>query len=287
MDETNIIDVDESNFNEKIIEASESKLLIVDFWAPWCGPCKQLTPILEKVIKQSANKVILAKINIDENQQIASQLRIQSIPTVFAFKNKQIVNAFQGVLAETDIIKFIEKALGEKIAEDNTEFYQNIDSLIKQKEFIQAKDILLEFISVNPKDVRALSLLLECMIETNDKDEVNDFINSLEDEIKKDKEIVKIIKRMHILENNISGPSVDELIAKLNKNPNDTNIVLDLSNKFFALKHYDEAFNLLLENYPKNKEKIKKQLLNFFDALGGNNEKTAYYRKKFSSIIFS
>ena len=287
MDETNIIDVDESNFNEKIIEASESKLLIVDFWAPWCGPCKQLTPILEKVIKQSANKVILAKINIDENQQIASQLRIQSIPTVFAFKNKQIVNAFQGVLAETDIIKFIEKALGEKIAEDNTEFYQNIDSLIKQKEFIQAKDILLEFISVNPKDVRALSLLLECMIETNDKDEVNDFINSLEDEIKKDKEIVKIIKRMYILENNISGPSVDELIAKLNKNPNDTNIVLDLSNKFFALKHYDEAFNLLLENYPKNKEKIKKQLLNFFDALGGNNEKTAYYRKKFSSIIFS
>ena len=287
MDETNIIDVDELNFNEKIIEASENKLIIVDFWAPWCGPCKQLTPILEKVVKKSPDKVILAKINIDENQQVASQLKIQSIPTVFAFKNKQIVNAFQGALPESDIMKFIEKALGEKLEEDNTEFYQNIDSLIEQKNFIDAKDSLLEFISVNPKDVKALSLLLECMIETNDKDEINDFINSLEDEIKKDKEIVKIIKRMHILENNISGPSVDELITKLNKNPNNTNIVLDLSNKYFAVKQYDDAFNLLLKNYPKNKEKIKKQLLDFFDALGGTNEKTVYYRKKFSSIMFS
>ena len=287
MDETNIIDVDESNFNKKIIEASENKLIIVDFWAPWCGPCKQLTPMLEKVVKKSADKVILAKINIDENQQIASQLRIQSIPTVFAFKNKQIVNAFQGALPEADIMKFIEKALGEKLEEDNTDFYQNIDSLIKLKDFIKAKDSLLEFISVNPKDVKALSLLLECMIETDDKDEIDNFINSLEDEVKKDKEIVKIIKRMNILENNTSGPSVDELMAKLNKNPNNINIVLDLSNKLFVIKEYDNAFNLLLKNYPKHKEKIKKQLLNFFDALGGTNEKTVYYRKKFSSIMFS
>ena len=143
MNDINIIDVDETVFNEKIIEASEGKLIIVDFWAPWCGPCKQLTPILEKVVKKSTEKVILAKVNIDENQQIASQLRIQSIPTVFAFKNKQIVNAFQGVLPETDIIKFIEKALGEKLEKDNAEFYQNIELLIKNKNFVDAKDALI------------------------------------------------------------------------------------------------------------------------------------------------
>ena len=93
----------------KVIEASESKLIVVDFWAPWCGPCKQLTPILEKIISKSGDKVTLVKINIDENQQIAAQLRIQSIPTVYAFKDKQIVNAFQGVIPENQIIEFIRK----------------------------------------------------------------------------------------------------------------------------------------------------------------------------------
>ena len=96
----NIIDINEADFNEQVVEASANKLVVVDFWAPWCGPCKQLTPILEKVVKKVSEKITLVKINIDENQQIAGQLRIQSIPTVYAFKDKQIVNAFQGVLPE-------------------------------------------------------------------------------------------------------------------------------------------------------------------------------------------
>ena len=287
MNDINIIDVDEADFNEKIIEASESKLIIVDFWAPWCGPCKQLTPILEKVVKKSTEKVILAKVNIDENQQIASQLRIQSIPTVFAFKNKQIVNAFQGVLPETDIIKFIEKALGEKLEKDNSEFYQNIELLIKNKNFIDAKDALIEFISTNPKDIKSISLLLECMIETSEESEVSDFLSSLEDEVKNDKEIIKIVKRLEILKNNMSGPSIDALIEKLKTSPNDIDNILELSNKYFVSKKYDESFELLIESYPKNKDRVKKQLLDFFEALGGSNEKTVHYRKKLSSIMFS
>ena len=287
MNDINIIDVGEADFNEKIIEASESKLIIVDFWAPWCGPCKQLTPILEKVIKKSADKVVLAKVNIDENQQIAAQLRIQSIPTVFAFKNKQIVNAFQGALSENDIIKFIEKALGDKLEKDNSEFYQNIDFLIKDKNFIDAKDALIEFISTNPKDVKSISLLLECMVETSEENEVTDFLDSLEDEIKNDKEIVKIVKRLEILKNNVSSTSVEDLIEKLKNNPGNIDNILELSNKYFASQKYDESFELLIENYPKNKDKVKKQLLDFFEALGGSNEKTVQYRKKLSSIMFS
>ncbi len=287
MNEINIIDVDEADFNEKIIEASESKLIIVDFWAPWCGPCKQLTPILEKVVKKSSEKVILAKVNIDENQQIASQLRIQSIPTVFAFKNKQIVNAFQGVLPETDIIKFIEKALGEKLEKDNSEFYQKIELLIKNKNFVEAKDVLIEFISTNPKDIKSISLLLECMIETSEESEVSDFLNSLEDGVKNDKEIIKIVKRLEILKNNMSGPSINALIEKLKTSPNDIDNILELSNKYFVSKKYDETFELLIESYPKNKDRVRKQLLDFFEALGGSNEKTVHYRKKLSSIMFS
>ena len=98
MSENNITDVNEADFDDQVVEASTSKLIVVDFWAPWCGPCKQLTPSLEKVVRGSSDKVSLVKINIDDNQQIAAQLRIQSIPTVYAFKNKEIVNAFQGVI---------------------------------------------------------------------------------------------------------------------------------------------------------------------------------------------
>jgi len=287
MNDINIIDVDETDFNEKIIEASENKLIIVDFWAPWCGPCKQLTPILEKVVKKSTEKVILAKVNIDENQQIASQLRIQSIPTVFAFKNKKIVNAFQGALPETDIIKFIEKALGEKLEKDNSEFYQNIELLIKNKNFVEAKDALIEFISTNPKDIKSISLLLECMIETSEEAEISDFLNSLEDEVKNDKEIIKIVKRLEILKNNMSGPSIDALLEILKTSPDDIDNILELSNKYFASQKYDESFELLIESYPKNKDRVKKQLLDFFEALGDSNEKTVHYRKKLSSIMFS
>ncbi len=155
---SNIIEINENDFNEKVIEASKSILLLVDFWAPWCGPCKQLTPLLEKVVKKTGNKVILAKINIDDNQQIAAQLRIQSIPAVFAFKNGQPVDAFQGVIPENKIIEFIEKSLGEKLTRDHSSFYQSVQALINENEFAQALELLETFIAKNPEEFQSMGL---------------------------------------------------------------------------------------------------------------------------------
>ena len=284
---TNIIDVDELQFNEKVIEGSKEKLIIVDFWAPWCGPCKQLTPVLEKIIKKYSEKINLVKINIDENQQIASQLRIQSIPAVFAFKDKQIVNAFQGVLPEKQIIDFLEKCLGSKLNEDFEDFYDQINKKMSEKDFESIKDVLLEFISNQPEEVKAISLYLECLIALKQFDELETFLESLEEEILKKNEIKQIIKKTEILKKNISGPDVESLLIKLEKKPDDINLVLEIADKYFSMQDYENSMSLLLKFYPKNKEKTKKKMLEFFEVLGNSNEHTVNYRKQLSQIMFS
>ncbi len=284
---TNIIEVEESNFNEQIIEASDQNLILVDFWAPWCGPCKQLTPLLEKVINKSNGKVILAKINIDENQQIATQLRIQSIPAVFAFKNKQIVNAFQGVIPEKQIIEFVEKALGEKLEEDFSEFLETITNEIKLKNYSTAKEDLLEFIVNKPKEPKAISLYLSCLFGLEEFEEAENFINSLDEETKANPDIQSALKRLKITKNNNKGPSLENLLKELNAKPNNIEIVLEISDKYFVNNDYEKAFDLLIEKYPNNKEKIKNKILELFSALGHVHEATRKYRKKFSQIMFS
>ena len=284
---TNIIDVTEAEFNDQVIEASERKLIVVDFWAPWCGPCKQLTPILEKIISKSGDKITLVKINIDDNQQIAAQLRIQSIPTVYAFKDKQIVNAFQGVIPEGQIIEFIEKCLGSKINEDFTEFYNDIKNAMAENKFEEAKDSLLEFISKNSDDIKGICFYLECLIELKQFEEVEAFIVSLDENLKIKDEIKQVLKKMEIVKNNSSGPDVNELLGKLEGEPANIDLVLELSDKYFSIKEYELGMDLLLKNYPKNKDKVKNKMVEFFGVLGNTDQVTINYRKKLSQIMFS
>ena len=284
---TNIIDVTEAEFNDQVIEASESKLIVVDFWAPWCGPCKQLTPILEKIISKSGDKITLVKINIDENQQIAAQLRIQSIPTVYAFKNKQIVNAFQGVIPEGQIIEFIEKCLGSKINEDFTEFYNEIESAMAENKFEETKDTLLEFISKNSDEIKGICFYLECLIELKQFEEVEMFISSLEKDVQNKDEVKQVLKKMEIVKNNSSGPNINELLSKLENEPDNIDLILEISDKYFSMKEYENGMDLLLKNYPKNKDSIKNKMVEFFAVLGNTDQVTIQYRKKLSQLMFS
>ena len=286
-DNSNIIDVNETDFNDKVIEASESKLIVVDFWAPWCGPCKQLTPILEKIISKSGDKITLVKINIDENQQIAAQLRIQSIPTVYAFKDKQIVNAFQGVIPEGQIIEFIEKCLGSKINEDFTEFYNEIESAMAENKFEETKDTLLEFISKNSDEIKGICFYLECLIELKQFEEVEMFISSLEKDVQNKDEVKQVLKKMEIVKNNSSGPNINELLGKLESEPNNIDLILEISDKYFSMKQYENGMDLLLKNYPKNKDSIKNKMVEFFAVLGNTDQITIQYRKKLSQLMFS
>ena len=284
---TNIIDVTETEFNDQVIEASENKLIVVDFWAPWCGPCKQLTPILEKIISKSGDKITLVKINIDENQQIAAQLRIQSIPTVYAFKNKQIVNAFQGVISEGQIIEFIEKCLGSKINEDFTEFYNDIESAMAENKFEETKDTLLEFISKNSDEIKGICFYLECLIELKQFEEVEAFISSLEKDAQQKDEIKQVLKKMEIVKNNSSGPNIIDLLGKLENEPDNIDLILEISDKYFSMKEYENGMDLLLKNYPKNKDGIKNKMVEFFAVLGNTDQITIQYRKKLSQLMFS
>ena len=286
MENNNIIDVNEVDFETKVLEESSHKLVVVDFWAPWCGPCKQLTPILEKIIASFPDKIVLAKINIDENQQIAAQLRIQSIPAVFAFKDKQPVNAFQGVVPETEIIKFLEKSLGEKLANNFEDFYNQIKKLFDQKKLLEAKDLLENFISENTQEVDGICMYLESLIGLDEIGLAENFLNSLNNEMSKIEKVKKIKDRILLIKDTDKGPSLEKLKESLEIDQNNIDIVFKITDTHFANNNFDSCFDMLLNYYPKNKEKIKVKMLSYFDVLGFDHESTILYRKKLSSVMF-
>jgi len=287
MNDNHVIEVNEADFNEKIIEASKSTLLIVDFWAPWCGPCKQLTPLLEKIVNEARGKVILAKINIDENQQIAAQLRIQSIPAVFAFKDGQPIDAFQGMIPENKIIEFIEKSLGEKLKKDNSKFYQFIKKLFNEKKFVESLNEIEAFISENPEDFKGIGLYIESLCFLEKYNEADNLLESLNDKALENQYIKSSIQKLEIKKKNSKGPTLENLKDQFAQKPNDFETIITLADKYFAENMLDDSFELLLKKYNKHKNPVKKKILELFTALGNDHEKTREYRKKLSSIMFS
>ena len=187
-----VIDINQDQFVEEVIEKSKTTPVIVDFWAPWCGPCKQLTPILENLVNKKNGKVILAKINVDENQGIAGQLNIQSIPTVYGFVDGKPVDAFQGAQPESKIELMIDKLIDLAPGNEVPKLLEEADSLFKDQKFEEAQTAYETLVGMDPGNPKVISGLLRCLVQLKKYDDAKETIESLDDESLKNEEILKI-----------------------------------------------------------------------------------------------
>jgi len=283
-----IKDVNENTFAVDVIERSKEKIVIVDFWAPWCGPCKALTPILESQASKKIEHIEVVKVNIDENQTIASQLRIQSIPAVFAFSDGQPVDGFMGAKTEPEVEKFFE-ALIKKFSKNSSSVYEEINKFLLEERFEDAKSAAVEMIKTNPS-AENYSLLIRSIIGLGDLKEVQQVIESLTPELLKDTNVKNAISSYELIKNNKIEGSKEDTLDKIKENPSDLDSKIDYSKILFNENNFAECIDVLLEIYKKDKEwkdgYAKKQLLSIFEHLGSENELSKKGRRALTSLIF-
>ena len=200
-----IIDINQDQFVAEVVEKSKTTPVIVDFWAPWCGPCKQLTPILENLVNKKNGKVILAKINVDENQGIAGQLNIQSIPTVYGFVDGKPIDAFQGAQPENKIEEMINKLIYATPGNEIPKLLEEADNLFKDQKFEEAQKVYETLVGMDPGNPKVIGGLLRCLVQLKKYDDAKEMMESLDDETLKDEEILKINKLLSNLEKNEGG----------------------------------------------------------------------------------
>lgn len=288
MTSESIQSVSESTFVSDVVEKSREKIMIVDFWAPWCGPCKALTPILERQASKKKEQLEVVKVNIDENQAIASQLRIQSIPAVFAFSDGKPVDAFMGAKSEPDVEKFFE-ALIKKFSKKVANEAEEIKNLLMAERFDEAKTALEEMISSNPSPEN-YSLLIRSIIGLGDFDEIGQVIKILPPDILKDNAVQAAISSYDLLKNNKIENSKSEILEKIRENATDLDTKMDYSKILLNENNFSECIDVLLEIFKLDKEWkegfAKKQLLLIFDHLGSDHELSKKGRRALTSLIF-
>lgn len=286
-----IKDVSEATFMQDVIEASQEVPIIVDFWAPWCGPCKTLGPQLEAAVAKAGGKVRMAKVNVDENQAISAQLRIQSIPTVYAFWQGQPVDGFQGAVAQSEIDAFIGKLEG--LAGDGglSEAVAAAEEMLEQGAVTDASQTFAAILTEDPNNVGAYAGMARCYLATDEVDQAEAFLNGAPAEISQAPEIEAVFAQIALARQAENAGPVADLRALVEANPDDHQARFDLSGALHAAGQVEEAVGELLELFRRDREwndgAAKAQMFTIFEALGAQDPVALNGRRKLSSMIFA
>jgi putative thioredoxin len=285
-----IIDISQDQFLEEVVEKSKTIPVIVDFWAPWCGPCKQLTPILEKIVTKKNGKIILAKVNVDENQGIASQLNIQSIPTVYGFVDGKPIDGFQGAQPESKIEVMVDKMIESTPGNEIPKLIDEANQLFSDQKFEESLKLFESLVGMDPGNPKIISGMLRSLIKLNRYDDARTMIESLDDKIVKDDDIIKVKKLFDATNTEQSEIIDDKLIDEVIANPTNMDLRFKLANSYLKSNETEKGFKELLRLFEQdpnwNDEAAKKKLLEFFDLLGFNDLNVVEARKKLASMMF-
>ena len=289
-----IKDTSEASFMQDVIEASQEVPVIVDFWAPWCGPCKQLGPMLESIVTGAKGAVRLVKIDIDQNQQIAAQLRIQSIPAVYAFYQGKPVDAFQGALPESELRAFVDKLVktaGTAQKSPAEEALEQAASLFEAGDAAQAGALYAQIVQHDPTSLPAKVGLARCLLATDQTEQAREIVAALSDEEKTDAALLPIIAALDLADKAAAAGDLAPLRAAVEADAANHQARFDLALALYAGSEKEEAMDALVEIIRRNRgwndDAARKQLLEFFEAMGPTDPMTVIGRRKLSTVLFS
>jgi len=279
------------NFVKDVIEESRHQPVLIDFWAPWCGPCKQLTPVLEKVVKAAKGKVKLVKMNIDDHPAIPGQMGIQSIPAVIAFVNGQPADGFMGALPESQVTSFIERLTKGKIGGEAKDLLNAAEQALAGGDATTAAEIYAQVLAEDPENIAALGGLARAYVAAGALDQAKQTIEMIPEAKRSDSAVAAARAAIELAEQSKSLGPVNELEQKVAANPADHQARFDLALALNAKGQRAAAVDQLIESVKRdrkwNDEAARKQLVQFFDAWGPTDEATVEGRKRLSSVLFA
>ena len=278
-------------FHEDVIVASMEVPVVVDFWAPWCGPCKQLGPALEKAVKAAQGKVRLVKVNIDDNPALAQQLRIQSIPAVFAFANGQPVDGFVGALPESQVKEFIERLGGPVGPSPVDQALEQAKAQFEAGDLGAAANIYGQVVKQDSGNPVALAGLARCYLGRGDLEHASQTLAMVPPEHAGHAEVTGAQAALSLAEDAGEAGDIEGLSDLVTREPTNNQARYDLANSLFQTGRQEDAIEMLLELVRRDREwndqAGRKQLIKLFEVLGPTHELTLSGRRRLSSMLFS